>query len=795
MLISLNWIKEYLDLPADLSVEQLAYDLTMSTVEVEGVHDLAAGLDKVLVGRVLKVLPHPNADKLRVVKVDIGAEAPSSIVCGGTNLVDGQWVAVAVPGAFVRWHGQGEPVEIKPTKLRGEPSQGMICAAGELDLQELFPADDDAIIIDLQGFDGIPGQPLAELLGHNDLILEIDNKSITNRPDLWGHYGIARELAAIYRLPLKPLPAFTQNIPAGIPVSIQDPQRCRRYIALTIEGLRNEPAPFWLRSALAKVGVRPINLIVDLTNYVMLAVGQPTHAFDATHVHGGINVRMAQPKERLELLNGDILDLRPSDQVIADERSALALAGVMGGKRDSILPETTEVVLEIANFDALGTRRTATHFGLRTEASTRFEKGMDTQRVDQALGLAADLFTRLVPGVVFSGLTDLQVASTPPQTITVSKAYLDQRLGKALEAAEIEGILTRLGFDTRYQDGSFVCAVPSWRATGDVSLPADILEEVARVYGYENFAFIPPQITLDGALNQPRISMDQRIAELLAARGKMQEVFTYPWVDERYLEAAGIAPEGLLKLATPPAPSQAHLRPSLLPGLLEAAVINLRYTEEFRLFEQGRVFPDLHTEPLHLGLVLAGHQPQELLREVKGLIESLPRLAQFEALRFEAREAPSWAEEGWWMNILAGEVIVGAYGLLSSKGLRAAGIKRAVLALAELNLDALKPLPSRENRYEHLPTYPETDKDLSVILDDAVTWAQVAELVRPMVRHLAYVTEFRGGSVPEGKRSLSLRVWLGADDHTLTAEEIEKQMARIRGRLEHQLGGIVPMAK
>jgi phenylalanyl-tRNA synthetase beta chain len=795
MKLSLNWIKKYLDLPADLSVEKLAYDLTMSTVEVESVVDLAASLDKVVVGQLIDVQPHPQADLLRLVQVDIGSGTPSKIVCGGSNLEIGQWVAVAVPGSYVRWHGEGEPVEIKTTKLRGQISEGMVCAAEELDLEELFPAPDPDAVIDLAGFETYPGQPLAELLQRNDIVLEIDNKSITNRPDLWGHYGVARELAAIYQLPLKPLPVFNEEVGPGIPVQIEDEQRCRRYIALGIDGLSNTASPYWLRNALAIVGVRPINLIVDVTNYVMLAVGQPTHGFDAEHIHGGIIVRMAKKDEKLELLNGELLDLRPSDQVIADERSPLALAGVMGGKRDSILPETTHVILEIANFDALGTRRTATHFGLRTEASSRNEKGLDTQRVDQALGLSAALFKELVPGVSFTGLTDLELVPTAPLSVQVDKAYLDTRLGKELPVSEIEAILQRLGFVTQYRNGLLDCQVPSWRATGDVDSKADILEEVARIYGYENFAFQAPKLRLDGALNQPHVQMAGRIAAILADRGGMQEVFTYPWVDERYLKASGEDLDKLLRLATPPSPAQAHLRSSLLPGLLEAAVINLRYRQTFKLFEQGRVFPSLEQEPTHLGLIIAGHKPEALLREIKGLLEALPRLAQFEELHFEARQAPAWAEEALWMNIIAQDSVIGSYGLVSARALRLAGIKRITLVAAELNQDALTPLPSRENRYQALPTYPETEKDLSVILDDAVSWEQVEALVKPMVRRLAFVTEFRGGSIPEGKRSLSLRFWFGADDHTLNAHEIEKMLARIRGRLEHQLGGVVPTGK
>ena len=295
MKVSLNWIKDYVDLPQDMDLTRLAYDLTMSTVEVEGAEDLARRFDHMLVGRITEVCPHPNADKLQICRTDIGGGDIRDIVCGGTNVRPGMKVAVAAPGAMCRWHGEGEPVEIKEAKLRGVKSYGMICGAAEIGLGDLFPTTEEAHILDLSDFDAAAGTPIADALDLNDIILEIDNKSMTNRPDLWGHYGIARELAALYDLPLKPLPPFTCGAGSdGLTVTVEDTERCPRYIGAAVEGLSVKPAPFRMQSRIWRVGMRPINALVDITNYVMLATGQPTHAFDSDNIAGHIIVRRAK---------------------------------------------------------------------------------------------------------------------------------------------------------------------------------------------------------------------------------------------------------------------------------------------------------------------------------------------------------------------------------------------------------------------------------------------------------------------------------------------------------------------
>ena len=311
MRVSLNWVKKYVDLPSDLTPKQIAYDLTLRTVEVEEVIDEREKYHDIVVGKILEIRPHPNADKLKLCITDIGEDEPVQIVCGGSNLYEGEMVVVSKPGAEVVWHGEGAPVKIEKTKMRGESSYGMICAAEEVYLDNFFPSKDEREIVDLKGVECYPGENIADVICMNDTVLEIDNKSLTNRPDLWGHYGVARELAVIYDVPLKELPTYkiSKNI-KEYQVEIKEPSKCHRYVGIEIENVYEKESPMWMKALITSCGMRPISAIVDITNYVMLAVGQPLHAFDRTHVEGEkIIVRNAKKDEELLLLDNNTIAL------------------------------------------------------------------------------------------------------------------------------------------------------------------------------------------------------------------------------------------------------------------------------------------------------------------------------------------------------------------------------------------------------------------------------------------------------------------------------------------------------
>ncbi len=802
MKVSLNWIKQYVDLPEGLTMEQLSYDLTMRTVEVEGVVNPADALKGCVLGVITDIADHPQADMLKVCAVDVGQEAPATIVCGGSNIYVGMRCAVALPGAQVRWHGEGEPVAIKVTKLRGVKSEGMICAAAELELDGLFPSGDDHGVMDLAAFQSQPGAPLGEVLQLEDMILEIDNKSLTNRPDLWGHYGIARELSAIYGSALKPLPQFEkpEGLPA-YPVSIENPERCRRYAGLVYEGLSSAPSPWWLQLALWKTDVRPINSLVDLTNYVMLSVGQPTHGFDKENVQGEIIVRNARQGETLTLLDGHPLKLTPQDLLICDAAEPIALGGIMGGEKDSILPATTQMILEIANFEPIGVRHSASRHQIRTESAIRNEKGLDTQRVDAAMAVADQLIKELFPQARLSAFTDTYPAQTKRPVIRVGLSWLITRLGRQLSADEAAAILSPLGFELACEAGDLLVTVPSWRATGDVSQKDDVLEEIARMIGYNRFQFIPPAVTLKRAVNQPDMLMERRMREYLAARADMQEVFTYPWVDRHYIEAAGLNPGDCLSLSAPPSPDTASLRPSLVPGMLECVATNLRFMEALRIFECTQVFAPGETHPSEaaetlplqrrfLASALVGQDARLLFREAKGVLEALPRYAMAESFQFAHIEKPAWADPKAWLNVMSNDQAIGSLGVISLKAARLAGIKRASVVIFELNIEAIRPLPSRSNAYHRLPLFPQVEQDFSVLLDEDTPWQAIRDSLVSSVKSIDFIEEYRGKQIPQGKKSVMFRVRFGSDQGTMTSEQIDEKMNSILKRIK-KLGGEV----
>ena len=807
MKVSLNWIRDYVQLPADADLKRLAYDLTMSTVEVEDAVELAKQFEHMAVGVINAVEQHPNADKLKVCKTYIGGEV-KDIVCGGTNLRDGMKVAVALPGAMCRWHGEGEPVEIKQSKLRGVESYGMICGAAEIGLADLFPTKEEAHILDLSDFDAPAGTPLADALDLNDIILEIDNKSMTNRPDLWGHYGIAREIAALYDLPMKEFPHFDRNVAntAGFHVTVEDTERCPRYLSAQIEGLSVKPAPYEMQSRIWRVGMRPINALVDITNYVMLATGQPTHAFDSDHIAGHIIVRRAGEGEKLLLLNGKELALTADDLVIADDAGVVGLAGVMGGAKDSILPETGKVILEVANFDAKGIRRTALRYDNRTEASARYEKAIDPERCDQAFDLSMQLLSQLYPEMKVTGLVDEYPTHLKQAEIDVALSWLERRLGKRLLPEEIRHKLELLGYTVSFEGDNMHLVVPTWRSTGDVSIQADIMEEVARMYGYENFEAEPITTTFDGAINQLDKDLERRIKEYLAIRCGMQEIFTYPWMDEQFVNAVLQSTEGILSLSTPPSPAERFVRSSLLPNLCKAVVKNERYFNDFAIFETAQVFRDEnYTAPYDAREKLPSQRKNvagafastdkditALFRRVKGVVEMMARYVHMETLTFRQEEKPIWADNVVWLNIYRGEEKVGDLALLAKKVSMACGIKNLNVMLFQLDQDSLVPLKSRTNTFTHIAEYPMTDYDISLLLDGSVQWKDVVQTVSgiksELLHGVSFVDEYRGKQVPAGKKSLTLRLSIGSKEKTLTSAEIEEVAAGVLRKIAKRFG-------
>ncbi len=805
MKLSLNWLKEYVALPPDISPDTIAYDLTMTTVEVEHCHALGENLENIVVGKIRSIRPHPNADRLRITMTDIGGEE-KQIVCGGSNLREGMLVVVAKPGAKVRWHGEGDLVELTESKIRGEASFGMICSAGEIGLGELYPAKEEKEIVDLGELPAEAGTPIAAALGLDDIIIEIDNKSLTNRPDLWGHYGIARELAAIYSVPLKPLPEVAlSHSGSKVSATIHDEQLCRRYTATVIEGLSPGESPRWMQRRLASVGQRPISLLVDLTNYVMLALGQPTHAFDARELaNSSIHIRRAKAKECLELLDGSKLELTPEMLVIADDKRPVALAGIMGGLNSGIREDTSTVVLESANFDSVNVRRTATAVGVRTESSMRFDKSLDCDRALDAAKLFIHLLRDIQPGSAVTTHIDLFPRPFEPVTVTLDRDYIVRRVGKEFSSAEISALLKRLGYSVDANGEKLAVGVPAWRATGDVSIPADIVEEVARLYGYDSLEFVPPPVVLTSAVRQVRYDVDRKLRETLAFAHGMFEVFSYPWVEERFRTAAGDNLPALV-LQDPPSPESASIVTSLIPNLLAAAERNIRNQASFGLFEIGRVFSadsvtewstpnePLPLQPKHAAGLLTAADPKSAFLALKGILEAVFRALPIEPLTFTVEgEFARWSVRGGRLALQSRGKQIGEIGAVASKTLRLAGLERASIAAFEFDLDKLVCLPATPGRYEQIPRFPQVEFDLSMLFDRTTPWEAIRKAAAgadKRVRAVEFADEYVGEQVPEGKRSISLRMLFGDPAKTLTSDEAQAIATAVGAALEKKVGG------
>ncbi|MDD5289619.1 MAG: phenylalanine--tRNA ligase subunit beta [Patescibacteria group bacterium] len=856
MLLSLNWLKTYVDLPKNLTAKKLAADLTMTTCEVERVENLAEKFDNMVVGKIISIKNHPNADKLKIVMTDIGNQKLEirnqgqknivQIVCGGTNLRENMLVAVALPGAKVRWHGEGESVVMEKAKIRGEESFGMICASSEIGLADVFPAESDREIIDLSGIKKIKaGQNLAEALGMDDMIIEIENKTITNRPDLWNHLGIARELSVIYNTSLKaknfqfPISNFQKNFKSKISnskldIQIDDKQACSRYIGCLVKNVKVAASPEWLQKSLASVGIRPINNIVDITNYVMLDVGQPMHAFDKAKLYQkqfpiskiqfpndkniNIIVRKAKNGEKIKSLDGIERKLDDSMLIIADAKKPIAIAGIMGGEESGIDEKTNEIIFEAANFNAMSIRKTSQKLGLRSESSNRFEKNLDPNFAELAMARALKLVKELCPEAEIVAYQDENLVKEKKIVIKVDHSFLEKKIGQTLDMKDIVKKLESLGFKvdtkkdkkeiTKYRASSrnsaglgagnndiiYQIEVPSWRATGDIFIPEDIVEEVARVIGYDNLA--EHKILVE--LAKPKIQMEQilenRTKKFLALAGGFSEVFNYPWAKEITLKILG-KNDKIISVANPQSDDNSALQNSLIPNLLKNTEDNLRYFDEFKIFELARVYlPEfnkidskfqdkLPNQPKMLAGVVVTQKDKNAFLELKGVLEGLFKKLEtrnwklvIPSERSEAMGSFSYLDKEKLLSIEIDGKEIGFIGELKENIYRQFGFKNRKVALFEINFDKLVLAEQKTEgvKYAPLPQFPSIIRDLAFELDWKVRWSEIVEgILRfaqndKLIKNVEFLSEFGLGD----RKSVAFRIVYQAD-RTLKEEEVE----------------------
>ena len=792
MLISKKWLGEFVDVPSDVSDADLAKTITLSTVEVEEVIDQAAALDSIVVGKIVEVGPHPNADKLQLCQVDVGGRV-TQIVCGGSNVAAEMMVAVALPGARVRWHGEGDLIELKQTKIRGESSEGMICASSEIGLAQI---EGDSEIRDLGDISVEPGTALAQALGLDDVVFDIEHKSLTNRPDLMGHYGMAREVAALTGSALKPYQVSEIASGSGVDVRVEvkDPQGCPRYMAVAMEGVVVGPSPDWVQNRLRACGIRAINNVVDVTNLVLLELGQPMHAFDVDVVGTSLVVRRAKQGEDIVALDEQTYALGTEDLVIANEKDVLAIAGVMGGQGSGVSDKTTRIVFECANFSPVDVRKTSTRLGLRSESSSRFEKSLDPRACEQALARAVALMRELSPSSeVRSMVVDQKVKMQEPVTHVIDPEIVRSKIGVEIGVGEMEEILNSLGFATQRDGESLKLRIPSWRATKDVEIKEDIIEEIARIWGYEKIESTMPSFSIVPPVVDPIRSLGHRLRDAFKATGA-NETYQYAFVSPETLEAFGFILDDHLKLANPLAADRPYLVRSLVPNLLETIVLNQRQVDVVSLFQVERVFlkdvdgPEagdgegvLPAQPVMAGFVYSAKGNDEPFWEAKRVLERVVA-----GVRLVASENPqSWQHATRQADVFIGDERVGVISEVDPRQAQAFGLDHRV-AVIELNVDVLSSAMNDEVLYEPMSIHPVAERDLAMVVEERVAFEAIESAVQDvseLLRSVSLFDVYRGEGIDDGHKSLGMRLVFQASDRTLASEEVEAIMEKIRGVL------------
>lgn len=799
MKISVNWLRRYVDVQWDAA--EIARRLTLSGLEVEALEARTVDLPGVVVARVLEAWRHPNADKLQLARVDTGTEQ-LTVVCGAPNCRAGLTVALATPGA--RLPGG---LEIKKAKIRGEESFGMLCSERELGLA----AASDGIV-ELDGSLSL-GASLDTALGLSDVVLH--TSPTANRGDMLCHLGVAREVAALAGAPLR-LPdtsvASSQNEDA-VDVTIADPERCARYVGRVIRGLGVGPSPLWMRRLLESVGVRAINNLVDVTNFVLMEFGQPLHAFDLRDLRGpAIHVRRAGEGERMATLDGVERVFTDQDLLICDAERPVALAGIMGGLDSEVKEDTRDVFLESAWFLPTGVRATSRRLGLRSESSQRFERGVDADWTRRAADRAVHLMIALsAPGgtpVASVRCTDVVAREVPRASIRYLPSAAERRLGTPVDAATQRVALGRLGFETEVGKATgtgetpWTVRAPGWRP--DVSESADLVEEIVRFIGLDAIPTPPARLTFARGLGLARDLRLRRLRRTLAGRGYHQAL-NYPFMSEELLRL--FDERAPLALQNPLTEELKVLRTSLVPRLVANAVHNERHgATDFAAFEVGRVFhprgSELPEEVTRVALVRIGEVGAHWsggrraadFFDVKGLVDDLLRQNRPDATPvWTASADAAFLHPGVSGEVRLGETRVGVAGQLHPRIARALGLQGA-LYLAELDLDPILGEAPQTSKFVDFTRVPTIRRDVALKLPKGTLAADVVAAVRAMgvqvIDNVDIFDVYEGESVGAGQFSLGLSLTYRAPDRTLTDEEVGEVQTRIVQTLTAQFGGV-----
>lgn len=828
MRVPLQWLREYVDVPE--SVADLAERLTLAGLEVIGARALGLPLpeglrvksdevgpvwdrSKIVIGEVVSVAPHPNADRLTLPTVNYRAAEPKQVVTGAPNIKvgdRGQKVIVALSGA-VLFDGHSEVKtlrELKPSKIRGVPSDAMVCSAYELGISD----EHEGII--LLETDAPVGTPLADYMG--DIVLELD--VTPNLARALCMIGVAREVAALtgkrVRLPAEKVQASGPPIAGKVTVAIEDPRISSRYAAALIRDVEIRPSPGWMQRRLLYAGMRPISNIVDITNYVLLEWGQPLHAFDhdalVRRAGGGvpaIRVRPARAGEKIKTLDGLERTLTPENLIIADAAGPIAVAGVMGGAETEVGPNTKNILLESANFNPVSVRRTMKAFNLPSEASVRFSRGVHPAIVKPAIERAAELMRQYASGTVAQGLVDLYVAPPPPQVIDLKMSEVRRLLGVDFPLDEAVRILEALEFSVEKAGAETLrVTVPEHRL--DIqSGSADLIEELARIHGYDR---LPATLLADQLPEQHTnraLVLEERVRDILVNLG-LQEAITYA-LTEPSRETALNGSDDYVRVVNPISSERVVMRKHVLSGVLEVAAANLRHTEDVRLFEIGSVFlpkagEKLPDEPRRLAVFLSGRRQREFWAEpdaakkgqpldfydLKGVVESLASDLHLPGVAYRPASA-GYLHPGRAAELLIDGEPVGTFGQMHPKLAETYGLGNRTVLAGEFDLEAILAAVPERYQYQPIPRFPAALRDVAVIVDESMPAEKIQSEIRAaggdLLSGMRLFDLYRGESIPAGKKSLAYALIYQAEDRTLTDKEVDRAHKKIEDRLKHVL--------
>lgn len=795
MLVPIKWLKDYVDI--DMDIKEFADGMTMSGSMVEGVEDIGQNIEKVVVGKILEISTHPDADKLLVTKVDVGGEIVQ-IITGATNIRENDYVPVAL-------HGSSLPngTKIKRGKLRGLESNGMLCSPDELGLDaESLPSGVDMV-------DGIYildrayplGKDIKEVLGLDDKIIEFEITN--NRPDCLSILGIAREAAATFGLKMK-YPSEEVSGKDGeasdyISASVKDADLCLRFAIRVIKDVKIKNSPSWMQERLLKAGVRPINNIVDITNYVMLETGQPMHAYDLDMLENKeIVVRRAEKDEKVTTLDENERNLDDSILVIADGKKAIGIAGIMGGYNSEIKEDTRTIAFECANFDAVNIRLSSKKLGLRTEASSRFEKGLDMEIVSLAMNRACHLVEMLDAGEVVGGTIDIYPAKKEKRMVTLRSDRVKWLLGVDIPIARVKRMLESLEFEVAGEEVLEI-KVPTFR--DDVTMEADLIEEIARLYGYNNI----PSKLMDTTFTQGGRDAKQQIRNIVRDNMEAQglyEAYTYSFVSPAVFNQINLKAENPLrkaiKILNPLGEEQSIMRTTMIPNILE--VISRNYNRkivEGMFYELSKVYlsedlplKDLAYERDTLTIGIYGNVD---FYDLKGIIENMLSILNISKYRVLPSNHESF-HPGRTAELLINNKRIGYLGEIHPDVLDNYDIPSRVY-IAELDFEEIFRQIDLTIKYKPLPKYPSIERDIAVVVAEEVTAGQIEEIIRNkggrLVDEVKLFDIYRGSQIEEGYKSMAYSIVYRSDEKTLTEEDITKVHNKILNSLTNQVGAVL----